>query len=70
MIILPVLTTSVMHISLKGWENAPFELGVTGFISDNLMFCDPETSKELIRRNYVIPRTYRSRGCAEAVAGI
>ena len=27
MIILPILTTSLIHISLKGWENVLFELG-------------------------------------------
>ena len=27
MIILPILTTSLVHFSLKGWENVLFELG-------------------------------------------
>ena len=27
MILLPILTTSLIHFSLKGWENVPFELG-------------------------------------------
>ena len=27
MIILPILTTSIVHFSLKGWENELFELG-------------------------------------------
>ena len=27
-IILPILTTSLIHFSLKGWENVLFELGI------------------------------------------
>ena len=27
MIIVPILTTSLIHFSLKGWENVLFELG-------------------------------------------
>ena len=30
MIILPIRTTSLIHLSLKGWENVPFEHGNEG----------------------------------------
>ena len=32
--VLPILTTSLIHFSLKGWENVLFNLGVKGLIQD------------------------------------
>ena len=40
MIILPIITTSVIHFSVKGWENVLFELGSERVNTRMLLLCD------------------------------
>ena len=43
MIILPILTTSLIHFTLKGWENVPFEHG-SDEVNHVTILCVPEHS--------------------------